>query len=135
MVFQVFKSKRVLLKGAILQCKPSEKMPLTAAWEPCKTCQEQASETMISFDVKHHSSSGSDRMVFHPSCVTCYECFEMLVNFQGYEFEGELYCGRCHAEKLLPRCGGCDEVLLPLCFLLLMIEDLAISPFRSINYE
>ena len=35
---------------------------------------------------------------------------ELLVNLIYFHVDGELYCGRHHAETLKPRCAACDEV-------------------------
>ena len=35
---------------------------------------------------------------------------ELLVDLIYFHVDGELYCGRHHAETLKPRCAACDEV-------------------------
>lgn len=52
----------------------------------------------------------SDKNLFHPSCFTCTDCNELLIELIYFVHEGQLYCGRHHSEKLKPRCAACDEV-------------------------
>ena len=47
---------------------------------------------------------------FHPQCFVCTDCNQFLVDLIHFVHKGQLFCGRHHAEKILPRCGGCDEV-------------------------
>ena len=47
---------------------------------------------------------------WHPACFVCLTCKELLVDLIYFFHEGKLYCGRHHAEALLPRCAACDEV-------------------------
>lgn len=42
---------------------------------------------------------------------TCFNCGERLAADNYFEYEDEVYCGRCHAEKFMPRCSGCDELI------------------------
>jgi len=66
-----------------------------------------------------HASShlGADAY-WHPSCFVCKACRELLVDLTYFVHAGdgscppEVYCGRHHAERLKPRCAGCDEVSL-----------------------
>jgi prickle len=46
-----------------------------------------------------------------PGCFTCNNCNEELCEFNYYTYEGDVYCGRCHAEFFMPRCAGCDELI------------------------
>ena len=51
-----------------------------------------------------------------PACIWCVACFkcdvceEPLVDLHYFYKDGELFCGRHHAELLKPRCAACDEV-------------------------
>ena len=46
--------------------------------------------------------------------------------FQIYFYkDGNVFCGRHHAETVKPRCAGCDEVLL--CFELKKIDYLTLN--------
>ena len=47
---------------------------------------------------------------WHPGCFVCMTCEELLVDLIYFYYEGQLYCGRHHAELLKPRCAACDEV-------------------------
>ena len=49
---------------------------------------------------------------WHPACFTCKECNQFLVELVHFVKDGEIYCGRHHAELTKPRCAGCDEVCL-----------------------
>ena len=55
------------------------------------------------------SRAGPDDF-WHPACFVCDTCKEVLVDVIYFYHEGKLYCGRHHAEELLPRCAACDEV-------------------------
>jgi len=47
----------------------------------------------------------------HTPCFCCHNCDAQLEEHKFYEYEGEIYCGRCHAEMFMPRCAGCDELI------------------------
>ncbi|KAF7279517.1 hypothetical protein GWI33_007099 [Rhynchophorus ferrugineus] len=49
-------------------------------------------------------------LVWHPACFKCTTCNDILVDLAYCTFEDEIYCERHYAEKLKPRCAGCDEV-------------------------
>ena len=53
----------------------------------------------------------SGPIVRHEKCFCCFNCDEQLEEHKFYEFEDEVYCGRCHAEMFMPRCAGCDELI------------------------
>lgn len=58
-----------------------------------------------------YASRSKPGTVWHPACFTCCVCVELLVDLvYFYGKDGELYCGRHHAETLKPRCCACDEV-------------------------
>lgn len=48
---------------------------------------------------------------FKEDNFTCKNCKEELCEFKHYVHEGDVYCGRCHAEFFMPRCAGCDELI------------------------
>ncbi|XP_041347629.1 prickle planar cell polarity protein 3-B-like isoform X2 [Gigantopelta aegis] len=56
------------------------------------------------------SRAGQDRC-WHPACFICFTCHELLVDLIYFHMDGELYCGRHHAELLKPRCAACDEII------------------------
>eukprot|EP00039_Didymoeca_costata_P018706 m.334616 g.334616 ORF g.334616 m.334616 type:complete len:729 (+) comp17399_c0_seq1:112-2298(+) len=64
-----------------------------------------------------HMHDGDDMIeapgvgVFCPDHFSCFNCHEELMEHNYYEYEGEIYCGRCHAELFMPRCAGCDELI------------------------
>lgn len=47
---------------------------------------------------------------WHPQCFQCAACCELLVDLIYFYQDGQVYCGRHHAERLHPRCQACDEV-------------------------
>ncbi|ENN78695.1 hypothetical protein YQE_04867, partial [Dendroctonus ponderosae] len=49
-------------------------------------------------------------MVWHPGCFKCTECEDLLVDLAYCVYEESLYCERHYAEKMKPRCAGCDEL-------------------------
>lgn len=55
------------------------------------------------------SRCGNERF-WHPSCFVCMTCEELLVDLIYFYRDGQLYCGRHHAELIKPRCAACDEV-------------------------
>lgn len=50
-------------------------------------------------------------LVWHPACFKCRTCDDYLVDLAYCAFEDEIYCERHYAEKLKPRCAGCDELI------------------------
>ena len=55
------------------------------------------------------SRAGND-VTWHPACFVCVVCVELLVDLIYFYKDGDVYCGRHHAETLKPRCVDCDEV-------------------------
>lgn len=49
---------------------------------------------------------------WHPQCFQCASCSELLVDLIYFYQDGQIYCGRHHAERLKPRCQACDEVTI-----------------------
>lgn len=47
---------------------------------------------------------------YHPACFHCHDCRTLLVDLIYFAHEGQVYCGRHHAEQIKPRCARCDEV-------------------------
>ncbi|XP_040178649.1 prickle planar cell polarity protein 3 isoform X2 [Rana temporaria] len=68
-----------------------------------------------------HQIGGGDVAVFasraglgacwHPQCFTCARCSELLCDLIYFYQNGQVYCGRHHAELQRPRCSACDEVI------------------------
>ncbi|KAK2702965.1 prickle planar cell polarity protein 3-A-like isoform X2 [Artemia franciscana] len=48
---------------------------------------------------------------WHPSCFSCTECGEILVDLAYCIHEDQVYCERHYAEQLKPRCSACDELI------------------------
>ncbi|KAE9421457.1 hypothetical protein Angca_002210, partial [Angiostrongylus cantonensis] len=46
---------------------------------------------------------------YHPSCFQCFECRTLLVDLIYFSHNGNIFCGRHHAEQIKPRCARCDE--------------------------
>ncbi|XP_030197272.1 prickle-like protein 1b isoform X2 [Gadus morhua] len=49
---------------------------------------------------------------WHPGCFSCSTCQELLVDLIYFHHNGQIHCGRHHAEVLKPRCSACDEIIL-----------------------
>ncbi|KFD73081.1 hypothetical protein M514_00204, partial [Trichuris suis] len=52
-----------------------------------------------------------DTHAWHPYCFVCHTCRELLIDLVYFHKDGEIYCGRHHAELLKPRCAACDEII------------------------
>ena len=61
-------------------------------------------------DIAVFASRVGHNQCWHPGCFVCMTCEELLVDLIYFYYEGQLYCGRHHAELLKPRCAACDEV-------------------------
>ncbi|KAL1239914.1 Prickle-like protein [Trichinella spiralis] len=48
---------------------------------------------------------------WHPCCFVCHTCQELLIDLIYFHKDGNIYCGRHHAEILKPRCAACDEII------------------------
>lgn len=73
----------------------------------CETCGIPASGG----DIAVFASRAGHGVCWHPDCFVCSECHELLVDLIYFYQEGQLYCGRHHAETLKPRCSACDEII------------------------
>src|SRR6218665_1000005 len=56
------------------------------------------------------ASRAGPHVSWHPACFVCCVCKEILVDLIYFYKDGQIYCGRHHAETLKPRCLTCDEV-------------------------
>jgi len=56
------------------------------------------------------ASRAGQASTWHASCFVCVVCVELLVDLIYFYKDGDVYCGRHHAETLKPRCVDCDEV-------------------------
>lgn len=73
----------------------------------CSKCNSQINygEMMVTSQRAGHSNA------WHPECFKCNKCEEHLVDLQCYYSNGQIYCGRHHAETIKPRCDACDEII------------------------
>lgn len=60
------------------------------------------------------TAARSPSKAWHPLCFTCTTCNEMLVDLIYFfnDKDESLYCGRHYAELKVPRCHGCDELIV-----------------------
>ena len=56
------------------------------------------------------ASRAGAEVTWHAACFVCVVCVELLVDLIYFFKDGDVYCGRHHAETLKPRCVDCDEV-------------------------
>lgn len=61
-------------------------------------------------DIAVFASRAGHGSCWHPQCFQCVSCRELLVDLIYFYQDGQIYCGRHHAERLKPRCQACDEV-------------------------
>lgn len=66
-------------------------------------------------DIAVFASRAGHGSCWHPQCFQCVSCSELLVDLIYFYQDGQMYCGRHHAERLKPRCQACDEVRPPPC--------------------
>ncbi|XP_029947492.1 LIM and cysteine-rich domains protein 1-like [Salarias fasciatus] len=55
--------------------------------------------------------------LWHPTCFTCSECSQGLVDLVYFWAQGKLLCGRHYCQTAWPRCSGCDELIFCKSFL------------------
>ncbi|XP_059910882.1 protein prickle isoform X2 [Gadus macrocephalus] len=82
--------------------------PLTMTGGVCQQCERQISGG----DIAVFAGRAGQGSCWHPECFQCASCSELLVDLIYFHQEGEIYCGRHHAERLKPRCQACDEIIL-----------------------
>ncbi|CAF1238783.1 unnamed protein product [Rotaria magnacalcarata] len=85
----------------------ARQLPLTQSPMPCRGCQNLIDSGSICVFAERAGRAG----LWHPQCFTCKQCNEFLVNLIYFYKDGQLYCGRHHAELYKPRCTGCDEII------------------------
>ncbi|XP_053329172.1 prickle planar cell polarity protein 3 [Spea bombifrons] len=73
----------------------------------CQRCGHQISAG----DMAVFASRAGLGSCWHPRCFTCARCTELLGDLIYFYQDGEVYCGRHHAELQRPRCLACDEVI------------------------
>ncbi|XP_034731439.1 prickle-like protein 2 isoform X2 [Etheostoma cragini] len=82
--------------------------PLTMTGAICQQCGRQ----ICGGDIAVFASRAGHSSCWHPQCFQCSTCTELLVDLIYFFQEGQIYCGRHHAERLKPRCQACDEIIL-----------------------
>uniref|UniRef100_A0A3B3V4J8 Prickle planar cell polarity protein 3 n=1 Tax=Poecilia latipinna TaxID=48699 RepID=A0A3B3V4J8_9TELE len=82
--------------------------PVTMTGAICQQCGRQISGG----DIAVFASRAGHGSCWHPQCFQCSSCSELLVDLIYFFQDGQIYCGRHHAERLKPRCQACDEIIL-----------------------
>ncbi|CAG5124393.1 unnamed protein product, partial [Candidula unifasciata] len=100
-MFSAQRKRDALGRGSV-RLIPQDSKPVK-----CYQCPQDVS----SGDVAVFVSRMEADTCWHPACFTCHTCNELLVDLIYFYHEGQLYCGRHHAELLKPRCAACDEVI------------------------
>jgi len=85
----------------------ARQLPLTQSPLPCRGCPNLIDSGSICV----HAERIGRNAFWHPQCFTCRQCKEFLVNLIYFGKDGQLYCGRHHAEQYKPRCTACDEII------------------------
>lgn len=55
------------------------------------------------------AARAGEQRCWHQTCFACQACGQALINLIYFYHDGQLYCGRHHAELLRPRCPACDQ--------------------------
>ncbi|KAL4226730.1 Prickle-like protein 2 [Mactra antiquata] len=100
-MFSAQRKREALGRGSV------RTLPLTMQGGVCAKCKCMISGGDIAVFA---SRCGTDRF-WHPSCFVCFTCEELLVDLIYFYRDGQLYCGRHHAELIKPRCAACDEII------------------------
>lgn len=82
--------------------------PVTMTGAICQQCNRPISGG----DIAVFASRAGSGCCWHPQCFQCASCNELLVDLIYFYQDGQIYCGRHHAERLKPRCQACDEIIL-----------------------
>ncbi|XP_034393129.1 prickle planar cell polarity protein 3 isoform X2 [Cyclopterus lumpus] len=82
--------------------------PVTMTGAICQQCERQ----ICGGDIAVFASRAEQNSCWHPQCFQCATCSELLVDLIYFFQDGQIYCGRHHAERLKPRCQACDEIIL-----------------------
>nr|CAB3265149.1 pck2 prickle 2 [Phallusia mammillata] len=94
-------------KRDFLGCGKVRALPLNYPGTPCSKC----GSLVEGGDIVVVAARAEAGMCWHPACFSCTVCQELLVDLFYFYQEGNLYCGRHHAETLKPRCSACDEII------------------------
>uniref|UniRef100_A0A2K6S9N4 Prickle planar cell polarity protein 4 n=1 Tax=Saimiri boliviensis boliviensis TaxID=39432 RepID=A0A2K6S9N4_SAIBB len=57
------------------------------------------------------ATRAGEQRCWHQPCFACQACGQALINLIYFYHDGQLYCGRHHAELLRPRCPACDQLI------------------------
>uniref|UniRef100_A0A665T8H6 Prickle homolog 3 n=1 Tax=Echeneis naucrates TaxID=173247 RepID=A0A665T8H6_ECHNA len=82
--------------------------PVTMMGAICQQCGRQ----ICGGDIAVFANRAGHSSCWHPQCFQCASCSELLVDLIYFYQDGQIYCGRHHAERLKPRCQACDEIIL-----------------------
>ncbi|KAM7411430.1 hypothetical protein PAMA_021429 [Pampus argenteus] len=82
--------------------------PVTMTGAICQQCGRQ----ICGGDIAVFASRAGHGSCWHPQCFECACCTELLVDLIYFYQDGQIYCGRHHAERQKPRCQACDEIIL-----------------------
>ncbi|XP_017001582.2 protein espinas [Drosophila takahashii] len=97
-IFSAQRKREALGRGAVR---------LLSDERPCKGCEEPLSGG----DIVVFAQRLGAQLCWHPGCFVCSVCKELLVDLIYFQRDGNLYCGRHHAETQKPRCSACDEII------------------------
>ncbi|EDW89143.2 protein espinas [Drosophila yakuba] len=97
-IFSAQRKREALGRGAVR---------LLSDERPCKGCEESLSGG----DIVVFAQRLGAQLCWHPGCFVCSVCKELLVDLIYFQRDGNLYCGRHHAETQKPRCSACDEII------------------------
>ncbi|KAM9855689.1 protein prickle [Aulostomus maculatus] len=101
-LFSQQRKRENLGKGAV------RLFPVTMTGAICQQCGRQ----ICGGDIAVFASRAGNSSCWHPQCFQCASCSELLVDLIYFYQDGQIYCGRHHAERLKPRCQACDEIIL-----------------------
>ncbi|XP_037944175.1 protein espinas-like [Teleopsis dalmanni] len=71
----------------------------------------ECDDHLSSGDIVVFAQRLGSHVCWHPGCFVCCVCKELLVDLIYFHRDGNLYCGRHHAETQKPRCSACDEII------------------------
>lgn len=113
-IFYYIICANVWLQQYIIQNSISSPLSLLSLTHSLKTCfLFQCGRQICGGDIAVFASRAGHGSCWHPQCFQCASCTELLVDLIYFYQDGQIYCGRHHAERLKPRCQACDEVTPP----------------------
>lgn len=90
---------------------------------PCYACSKGIRASDTATLACPHDETSEQKLQFHFGCFLCEKCDKPIAGPDYYSYKSrrlmkegknptpQRLCGRCHAEKYLPRCAGCDELI------------------------